>query len=78
MHRGPEEKKEKRKRENCEEVRSKELCNPYFEYNKVKVPVDVATSLVVNHVNSGVLYLYVVFVFMIMLSVVIGRIYINR
>ena len=51
-------------------MRSEELCNPYFEYNKDKVPVDVATSLVVNHVNSGVMYLYVVFVFMIMLSTV--------
>ena len=32
-----------------------ELCNPFTEYNKDKVPVDVATSLVVNHVNIGVL-----------------------
>ena len=55
MRRGLGEKKEKRKRKNCEEVRSKELCNPYFEYNKAKVLVDVATSLVVNHVNIGML-----------------------
>jgi len=39
--------------------------------------MDVATSLLVNHLNPGALYLYVVFVFMIMLSVVIRRIYIN-
>ena len=77
MRRGPQEKKEKRKRKHCEEVRSKELCNPYFEYNKAKVPVDVATSLVVNHIDSGVLYLYVVFGFMIMLGAVIRRICIN-
>ena len=30
--------------------------------------MDVATSLVVNHVNYGVWYLYVVFVFMFMLK----------
>ena len=58
MHRGPEEKKEKRKRESYEEVHSKELCNPYSEYNKDKVPVDIATSLVVNHVNLGALCLF--------------------
>ena len=36
---------------------------PFTEYNKDKVPVDVATSLVVNHVNPGALsslcYMYV-------------------
>ena len=37
----------------------------------------IATSLVVNHVNPGALCLYVVFVFMIMLSTVIRRIYIT-
>ena len=66
MHREPGKKEGKRKRQNCEEVHTEELCNPYFEYNKAYVPVDVATSLVVNHVNSGVWYLYVVFVFMFM------------
>ena len=35
--------------------------------------MDVATLLVVNHVNPGALCLYVVFVFMIMLSVVIEK-----
>ena len=30
--------------------------------------MEVATSLVVNHVNFGVWYLYVVFVFMFMLK----------
>ena len=30
--------------------------------------MDVATSLVVNHVNSSVWYLYVVFIFMFMLK----------
>ena len=67
----------KEKEINCEEGHNEELCNPYFEYNKAKFPVDVATSLIVNHVNYGVLYLYVVFVFMIMLSIGIRRICIN-
>ena len=39
-----------------------------LKYNKAYVTVEVATSLVVNHVNSGVWYLYVVFVFMFMLK----------
>ena len=39
--------------------------------------MDVATSLVVNRINPGALYLYVVFMFMIMLSAVIRRIYIT-
>ena len=36
-----------------------ELCVPFTAYNKDKVPMDVATSLVVNHVNIGVLCLFV-------------------
>ena len=39
-------------------------------YNKDKVPMDVAASLVVNHINLGALYLYVVFMFMIMFSTI--------
>ena len=48
------------------------------KYNKDEVPVDVATSLVVNHVNPGALCLYVVFVFMIMISAVIKKNIHNR
>ena len=51
MHRGSEEKKER----DCEEVCSRNFVTSFNEYNKDKVPVDVATSLVVNHVNIGVL-----------------------
>ena len=40
--------------------------------------MDVATLVVVNHVNPGALYLYVVFVFMIMLSSIIKKNIYNR
>ena len=62
---------EKRKREILGRSAQWELYNPYSEYNKDEVPMDIATSLIVNHINSGVLYLYVVFMFMIMFSTVI-------
>ena len=55
MRSGSEEKKER----NYEEVHSRNLVTSFTEYNKDKVPMDVATSLVVNHVNLGVLYLFV-------------------
>ena len=51
MHRGSE---EKRKRD-CKEVHSRNFVTSFAEDNKEKVPVDIATSLVVNHVNIGVL-----------------------
>ena len=60
----------KERERDCEDVCSRNFVTSFTEYNKDKVPVDVATSLVVNHVNFGVLYLYVVFMFMIMFSVV--------
>jgi hypothetical protein len=37
------------------EVHSRNFVTSFPKYNKDKVPVDVATSLVVNHVNIGVL-----------------------
>ena len=40
-------------------MRSRNFVTSFTEYNKDKVPVDVATSLVVNHVNIGVLCLFV-------------------
>ena len=55
MRRGSEEKRER----DYEEVRSRNFVTSFTEYNKDKVPVDVATSLVVNHVNTGVLCLFV-------------------
>ena len=42
----------------CEVVHSRNFVFSFTEYNKEKVPVDVATSLVVNHVNIGVLCLF--------------------
>ena len=54
---------EKRNRERLQRSAQQELCNLFTEYNKDEVPVDVATSLVVNHVNPGALcllcYIYV-------------------
>ena len=53
MHRGPEEKRREEKEERyCREARSRNFVTPFIEYNKDKVPVDVATSLVVNQVKS--------------------------
>jgi predicted transcriptional regulator YheO len=40
-------------------VYSRSFVTSFTEYNKDKVPMDVATSLVVNHVNIGVLCLFV-------------------
>jgi hypothetical protein len=37
-------------------VRSRNFVYPLLNIIEDKVPVDVATSLVVNHVNTGVLY----------------------
>ena len=54
---GSEEKKEERER--LRRVRSRNFVTSFTEYNKDKVPMDVATSLVVNHVNIGVLCLFV-------------------
>ena len=56
VHRGSEEKREI-ERERLREVRSRNFVTSFAEYNKDKVPMDVATSLVVNHVNLGALYL---------------------
>ena len=50
-------KKEERK---YEVVHSRNFVFPFTKYNKEdKVPVDVATFLVMNHVNIGVLCLFV-------------------
>ena len=51
--------REEKKEGDCEEVHSRNFVTSFTEYNNDKVPVDVATSLVVNHVNLGVLCLYV-------------------
>ena len=50
------------KREERETAKSvqQELCIPFTTYNKDKVPMDVTTPLVVNHVNIGVLCLFVI------------------
>ena len=48
---------EKRERD-CEEVRSRNFVTSFTKYNKDKVLVDVATSLVVNHINLGALCLF--------------------
>ena len=53
VHRGSE---EKRKERDCEKCVVGTLTS-FAEYNKDKVLVDVATLLVVNHVNLGVLCL---------------------
>ena len=58
MHRGFERREEKEEGD-CEEVHSRNFVTSFTKYNKDKVPVDVATSLVVNHVNIGVLCLFV-------------------
>ena len=50
--------REDKKERDCEEVRSRNFVTFFIEYNKDKVLVDVATSLVVNHVNLGVLCLF--------------------
>ena len=39
-------------------MRSRNFLTPFVEDNKGKVPMDVATSLVGNHVNLGVLCLF--------------------
>jgi len=54
VHRGS---KEKRERE-LQRVRNRNFVTSFVEDNKDKVPMDVATSLVVNHVNIGVLFLF--------------------
>ena len=51
--------REEKKERDYEEVRSRNFVTSFTEYNKDKVPVDIATSLVVNHVNIGVLCLFV-------------------
>ena len=38
---------------------SRNSITSFTEYNKDKVPMDIATSLVVNHVNIGALCLFV-------------------
>ena len=47
----------KRRKRDTMKSAQQELCNPFTKYNKDEVHVDVATSLVVNHVNLGALYL---------------------
>ena len=47
-------------REILRRVRSRDFVTSFSKYNKDKVPMDVATSLVENHVNIGVLCLFVV------------------
>ena len=53
VHRGSE-----REERDYEVVRSRNFVFPFIEYNIDKVPVDVATLLIVNHVNIGVLCLF--------------------
>ena len=48
----------KKEERNYEVVHSRNFVFPFTEYNKDKVPVDVAAFLVVNHLNIGVLYLF--------------------
>ena len=50
--------REEKKERYCEEVHSRNFVTSFIEYNKDKVHVDVATSLVVNHVNVGALCLF--------------------
>ena len=57
MHRDSEEKR-REERERLQRVRSRDLITSFVEYNKDKVPMDVATSLVVNHVNLAALCLF--------------------
>ena len=45
-------------RERLREVSSRNFVTAFTEYNKDKVPMDIATSLVVNHVNLGALCLF--------------------
>ena len=59
VRRSSEEKRREVRERDCEEVCSRNFVTSFTEYNKDKVPVDVATSLVVNHVNLGVLCLFV-------------------
>ena len=40
------------------QVHIRNFVTSFTEYNKDKVPMDVAISLVVNHVNIGVLCLF--------------------
>ena len=54
VRRGSKEKKERELRRVC----SRNFVTSFVEDNKDKVPMDVATSLVVNHVNIGVLCLF--------------------
>ena len=49
--RGSKEKKER----DYKEVHSRNFVTSFTKYNKDKVPMDIATSLVVKHVNIGVL-----------------------
>ena len=58
MHRGSEEKRREVRERDYEEVRSRNFVTSFTEYNKDKVPVDVATSLLVNHVNLSALCLF--------------------
>ena len=48
----------KEEKRDCEEVHSRNFVYPLLNIIEDKVPMGVATSLVVNHVNSGVLYLF--------------------
>ena len=62
MRRGSKEKRER----GCGDMCSRKFVTSFTEYNKDKVPMDVATSLAVNHVNLGVVFICVMFVFMFM------------
>ena len=55
--------REEKKERDCEEVRSRNFVTSFTKYNKDKVPVDVATSLVVNHVKYWcIVFDYVMFI----------------
>ena len=63
VRRGAEEKR-REERETTKKVCSRNFVISFAEYNKDKVLVDVATSLVVNHLNIGALCLFVLYLFL--------------
>lgn len=49
-------------------MHSRNFVTTFTEYNKDKVPMDVATSLVVNHVNISVLCLFELYLCLCMIK----------
>ena len=55
-------KERNRERQRLREVRNRNFVTSFAKYNKDKVPVDVATSLVVNHIKYWcIVFGYVMF-----------------